>query len=101
MLTPAADQLCHELLALRADDGRVALQRSNRIEVWELVLGRECRPLPHAAMSVDFRADGLLLATAGQDAVCWDAASGREVARLPAGPNVAAMFRPVGFPNRA
>src|SRR5262249_29467706 len=83
-------------LARSADDGRMALWRSNRLEVWELVLGRECRTLPHPATSVGFRADGLLLATAGQDAVCWDAASGREVARLPAGPNVAAAFRPVG-----
>jgi WD40 repeat protein len=84
------------LLAKSADDGRVALWRSNRLEVWELVLGRECRPLPHSAESVDFRADGVQLVSAGQDAVCWDVASGREVARLPAGPNVTAAFRPVG-----
>ena len=80
-------------LALSADGGRVALRRSNRLEVWELALGRECRPLTHSAKSVDFRADGLLLVSAGQDAVCWDVAHGREVARLPAGPNVTATFR--------
>src|SRR5262249_24806661 len=57
-------------LALGADDGRMALWRSYRLEVWELVPGRECRALPHSATSVGFRADGLLLATAGQDAVC-------------------------------
>jgi serine/threonine protein kinase/WD40 repeat protein len=83
-------------LALRADGRRVALRRSNRLEVWELAPGRECRPLPHAATSVDIRADGRLLATAGRDAICWDVALGREVARLPAGPNVTAVFRPVG-----
>ena len=52
--------------------------------------------MTHSAKSVDFRADGLLLVSAGQDAVCWDVALGREVARLPAGPNVTAAFRPVG-----
>lgn len=84
------------LLALDADDGRAALRRGDRLEVWELALGRECRALPHAAPSVDFRADGLLLVTAGRDAICWDVASGREVARLAAGPNASATFRPVG-----
>src|SRR5262249_35691154 len=33
---------------------------------------------------------------AGQDAVCWDVALGREIVRLPTGPNVSATFRPVG-----
>jgi WD40 repeat protein len=83
-------------LALSADGSRVALRRSNRLEVWELASGREFRPLTHSAESVDFRADGLRLVSAGQDAVCWEAATGREVARLPAGPNASATFRPVG-----
>src|SRR5262249_36297787 len=93
---PALGEVPGAFLALSADDSRMAVLRSDRLEVWELVPGRECRALPHSATSVDFRADGLLLATAGQDAVCWDAASGRELARLPAGPNVAAAFQPVG-----
>jgi serine/threonine protein kinase/WD40 repeat protein len=93
---PLLREVSGVFLALSADEGRVALRRSNRIEVWELVPGWECRPLLHSATSVDFRADGRLLATAGRDVVCWDAASGREVARLPAGPDVAATFRPVG-----
>jgi WD40 repeat protein len=83
-------------LAHSADGDRVALRRSNRLEVWELASGREFRPLAHSAESVDFRADGLVLVSAGQDAVCWDVAFGREVSRLPAGPNVSATFRPVG-----
>jgi WD40 repeat protein len=72
------------------------LRRNNRLELWELVPGRECRALPHSAASVDFRSDGLVLATAGLDAVCWDPAAGHEVARLSAGPDVAATFRPKG-----
>jgi WD40 repeat protein len=52
--------------------------------------------LLHSAKSVDFRADGQVLVSAGQDAVCWDVGLGREVARLPCGPNVSAIFRPVG-----
>src|SRR5262249_17846644 len=83
-------------LALSADGGRVALRRSNRLEVWELVSGRECRLLPHSAKSVDFRADGLVLVSAGRDAVCWDVALGREVVRLPAGPTVSPTSRPMG-----
>src|SRR5262249_35742116 len=34
--------------------------------------------------------------SAGQDAVCWDVAHGREIARFPTGPNVTATFRPIG-----
>ena len=93
---PLLREVPGNFLAFSADGGRVALRRSNRLEVWELASGRECRPLTHSAESVDFRADGLLLVSAGQDAVCWDVALGREVARLPAGPNVTATFRPVG-----
>jgi serine/threonine protein kinase/WD40 repeat protein len=93
---PLLREVLGSFLAQSADGGRVALWRSNRLEIGELVTGRECRALPHAATSVDFRADGLVLATAGRDAVCWDAASGHEVARLPAGPDVVATFRPRG-----
>jgi WD40 repeat protein len=93
---PLLREVLGDFVALDAEDGRAALWRNNRLELWELVTGRECRALPHSAASVDFRADGRLLATAGRDAVCWDAASGHEVARLPAGPDVAATFRPLG-----
>src|SRR5690242_21612704 len=54
-----------------------SLRRDGRLEVWELVPGRECRPLPHTAGSVDFRADGRRLASAGRDVVCWDVDTGR------------------------
>jgi WD40 repeat protein len=83
-------------VAVSVDGDRVAMRRSNRLEVWELASGREYRPLIHSAESVEFRTDGMMLVSAGQDAVCWDVALGREVARLSVGPNVTATFRPVG-----
>src|SRR5262249_9293463 len=60
-------------LAFSGDGGRVALRRNNCLQIWELASGRECRPLPHSAESVDFRADGLLLVSAGPGAGCWGA----------------------------
>ncbi|HEY2159628.1 MAG TPA: serine/threonine-protein kinase, partial [Isosphaeraceae bacterium] len=97
-------------LGLSGDDRRMAfLNPLGQLEIWEVAAGRECRLLhpgqignrsPHLSYSqtaeIDFRADGRLLASAGDGVRLWDVATSAEVAHLPIGPSEAARFRPDG-----
>jgi serine/threonine protein kinase/WD40 repeat protein len=97
-------------VALSGDDHRVAIVKPvGQIEVHELAAGRECRalypgrvgnrsprPLWESAESVDFSADGRLLASAGDGVSLWEIASFTQIAQLPIGQSCTARFGPEG-----
>jgi WD40 repeat protein len=101
------------LVALRRDGGQMAVSHEGKLELWDVADGRECRVLHHGRIgshtprppdwgphSVDFSADGRLLASASVDGVrVWDASGGGEVAYLPLGYCEAALFAPGGPPR--
>jgi serine/threonine protein kinase/WD40 repeat protein len=96
-------------VALSGDDRRVAIvNRLEQLEVHELAAGRECRALQHgrvgnrslrpscATWAADFRANGRVLASAGEGVRLWDLATFTEIAHLPIGGSDTARFRPDG-----
>jgi serine/threonine protein kinase/WD40 repeat protein len=96
-------------VALSGDDRRMAIvSNSGELEVHELAAGRECRVLhagrvgnrsprsPYTLADVDFRADGRVLASAGDGVRLWDSAACTEIAYLPIGSSKTARFRPDG-----
>jgi WD40 repeat protein len=94
-------------VAGRRDDRQVALvDQNHRLVLCELAGGRECRTLHHGLVgnrtprpadwgprSVDFSADGRLLASSSLDGVrLWDTATYTDVAHLPSGPTASVLF---------
>jgi WD40 repeat protein len=98
-----------QFVRLSGDDHLVAtVNLLGQLEVHELAAGRECRVLhpgrignrsPRSSFGqgqVDFRADGRVLASPGEEVRLWDVATFSEIAHLPIGPSETARFRPDG-----
>jgi serine/threonine protein kinase/WD40 repeat protein len=96
-------------VGLSGDDRRLALVNPLlQLEIHELAPGRECRALhpgrvgnrsarpPEMHQQVDFRAEGRVLASAGDGVRLWDVETFSEIARLPIGYSDTARFRPDG-----
>jgi serine/threonine protein kinase/WD40 repeat protein len=97
-------------VAIRGDDRQVALVKEDRLSLWELAGGWECRTLHHGLVgnrtprpgdwgprALDFSTDGRLLASSSLDGVrLWDLANFLEVGHLPAGPTGNVLFHPDG-----
>src|SRR5262249_40907874 len=87
-----------------------AFRRWERVGVWEVADGRECRTLHHGRVgnrgpwlaakgpeAVGFSPDGRLLLSTARDGVrLWDAADRRELGHPNAGHHEAAFFHPDG-----
>jgi WD40 repeat protein len=79
-------------------DGRWLGREGEMVGRWEVVPSRECRTVSQPNLSgAALSPDGRLLATAGQGGVwLWEAASGREVGRVPAAGVRFVLFHPQG-----
>ncbi len=88
----------------RSDDQLAAIHCDNgRTLYWEMPAGRECRTLTDVGAwgggprSIEYSADGRLLAAASDDSVrVWEPLQGRELARLNTGTSASAFFLPAG-----